>query len=86
MCKGPTAKDMAIAQIGEGGVMAAKRELHPGVEHQVCQELGCLEARKKDASEINERAIQLYNRVVEFLNLKLKRPRSNNYYYSIQST
>ena len=53
--------------------MAVERELCPSVEHEVRQELGRLEACKKDASEINERAIQLYNRVVELLNLKCPR-------------
>jgi hypothetical protein len=73
MCKAPTAKDMAIAQIGKGGVMAVERELRPSVEHQVRQELSQKEGRKKDASEINEKAIQLYNQVVELLNLKCPR-------------
>jgi hypothetical protein len=73
LCKAPTALDMAIAQIGKGGVMAVERELRPSVEHQVRQELSRKEGRKKDASEINETAIQLYNQVVELLNLKCPR-------------
>ena len=73
MCKAPTALEMALAQIGKGGLLAVERELRPRVEHQVRTELDMKANREKAGSEISERARTLYNKLAESLNLRCPR-------------
>jgi hypothetical protein len=64
---------MAIANIGEGGVLAVERELRPSVEHQVRTEWSKKEESKRNASTANQKALQMYNSVVESINLTCPR-------------
>ena len=73
LCQRPSAIGMAEARIGKGGVKAVQRELRETVELEVRLERGLLEEDRKDASQINEEALQLFHSVSETLNLKCPR-------------
>jgi hypothetical protein len=75
LCNEPSAKAMAmaIATIGEDGVLEAERELRPSVEHQGRTAWSNEEDSKMNENTTNEKVLQMYNSVVESLNLTCPR-------------